>query len=147
MLVRGDRREDGYQEPGHAIALVHRYAGARLAVLEHVYALHYAHMFYLKGEAAGRMPAGSTFPSTKEPDYWDFIYFSFTLGMTFQTSDIDITSRAIRRVSIGQCLAAFVFNLGMLAFTINIDRGAALNLVCRCPRTAPLTETGRLPPR
>jgi uncharacterized membrane protein len=83
-----------------------------------IYALHYAHMFYLKG-ARGKDCGGIDFPGTAEPDYWDFVYFSFTLGMTFQTSDVNITSRQIRRVVIGHCLAAFVFNLGVLAFTIN----------------------------
>ena len=43
--------------------------------------------------------------------------------MTFQTSDVEITSRRLRRVSIGQCLAAFVFNLGVLAFSINVLGG------------------------
>ncbi|HUP66735.1 MAG TPA: DUF1345 domain-containing protein [Sphingomicrobium sp.] len=82
-----------------------------------VYALHYAHIYYqrTKGEDVG----GIAFPGTREPDYWDFLYFSFTLGMTFQTSDCDVTSASIRRVTIGHCMAAFVFNLGVLAFTIN----------------------------
>lgn len=84
-----------------------------------VYALHYAHMFYQSDADTGGDAAGIAFPGTDEPDYWDFIYFGFTLGMTFQTSDCDITAPAIRRVVIGHCLAAFIFNLGVLAFTIN----------------------------
>ncbi len=82
-----------------------------------IYALHYAHLFYAQDEGEDR--GGITFPDCDSPDYWDFIYFSFTLGMTFQTSDVDITSRRIRRIVTGHCLAAFVFNLGVLAFTIN----------------------------
>ena len=84
-----------------------------------VYALHYAHVYYQAGKDRGGDAAGIVFPDTKEPNYWDFVYFSFTLGMTFQTSDCDITAQAIRRISIGHCMAAFVFNLGVLAFTIN----------------------------
>jgi uncharacterized membrane protein len=84
-----------------------------------VYALHYAHVYYQAGKDRGGDAAGISFPGTKEPDYWDFLYFAFTLGMTFQTSDCDITVQAIRRISIGHCMAAFVFNLGILAFTIN----------------------------
>ncbi len=84
-----------------------------------VYAFHYAHMFYSKNRNGRGDAGGIDFPSTKEPDYWDFFYFSFTLGMTFQTSDCQVGSRSIRRVMIGHCLAAFVFNLGVLAFTIN----------------------------
>ena len=84
-----------------------------------VYALHYAHLFYSDCDGDGKDAGGLDIPNRNEPDYWDFVYFSFTLGMTFQTSDIDITSRTMRMVSLGQCLAAFVFNLGVLAFTIN----------------------------
>ena len=82
-----------------------------------IYALHYAHLYY--SDDGGVDSGGIEIKGCAEPDYWDFAYFSFTLGMTFQTSDVDITSRQIRRVALGQCLAAFVFNLGVLAFTIN----------------------------
>jgi uncharacterized membrane protein len=88
-----------------------------------IYALHYAHMFYLKDKAKGRDCGGIDMPGTKEPDYWDFLYFSFTLGMTFQTSDTAITSGRYRRVAIFHCFAAFVFNIGVLAFTINVLGG------------------------
>jgi len=87
-----------------------------------VYALHYAHLFYLPGDA-GADAGGLEFPDCDQPDYWDFLYFSATLGMTFQTSDVSIRSRRIRRVVLGQSLAAFVFNLGVLAFTINVLGG------------------------
>ena len=87
-----------------------------------IYALHYAHLFYL-GDERGKDRGGVAIPNCGEPDYWDFVYFAFTLGMTFQTSDVDITSGAVRRVSIGHCLAAFVFNIGVLAFTINVLGG------------------------
>ena len=88
-----------------------------------IYAIHYAHMYYGDANENARDDKGIDFPNCDEPDYWDFIYFSFTLGMTFQTSDTDITSRRVRRVAIGHCLAAFVFNLGVLAFTINVLGG------------------------
>lgn len=84
-----------------------------------VYAMHYAHIFYRSG-AGGGDRRGLNFPDTAEPDYWDFVYFAFTLGMTFQTSDVDVTSRPVRKVVIFHCLAGFVFNLGILAFTINV---------------------------
>lgn len=89
-----------------------------------VYALHYAHLFYLANDEA-KDSGGLDFPATKEPDYWDFLYFSATLGMTFQTSDVGIESPRIRRVVLGQSLAAFVFNLGVLAFTINVLGGSS----------------------
>ena len=85
-----------------------------------IYALHYAHLYYGDDNGQSGDDKGLEFPHCDEPDYWDFIYFSFTLGMTFQTSDVTIASRRMRRIVIGQCLAAFVFNLGVLAFSINV---------------------------
>jgi uncharacterized membrane protein len=82
-----------------------------------VYALHYAHLAYI---TPGDGCDGLEFPSTPLPVYWDFVYFAFTLGMTFQTSDVTITNERIRRVVTVHCLAAFFFNIGVLAFTINV---------------------------
>lgn len=88
-----------------------------------VYAMHYAHIFYLPDDK-GRDRSGLDFPDTDEPGYWDFLYFAFTLGMTFQTSDVSVTASAMRRTVLFQCLAAFLFNLGILAFTINVLGGS-----------------------
>jgi uncharacterized membrane protein len=82
-----------------------------------VFALHYAHLYYLQGAAGDR--GGLKVPHTDDPDYWDFLYFSFTLGMTFQTSDITISGAHIRKVVLGHAMAAFLFNMGVLAFTVN----------------------------
>ena len=82
-----------------------------------VYALHYAHMAYMRPGAGA---AGLDFPNTKQPVYWDFVYFAFTIGMTFQTSDVEISCDSIRRVVTVHSFAAFVFNIGVLAFTINV---------------------------
>lgn len=84
-----------------------------------VYALHYAHIFYSAG-SGGEDRGGMEFPGEDEPNYWDFTYFAFTLGMTFQTSDVTISSREVRRIALFHCFAAFVFNIGVLAFTINV---------------------------
>ena len=88
-----------------------------------VYTLHYAHAFYAKDAKHGGDTGGLDIPGTKTPDYLDFAYFAFTLGMTFQTSDVDITLRPLRRVALLHCFAAFVFNLGVIAFTINALSG------------------------
>jgi uncharacterized membrane protein len=85
-----------------------------------VYALHYAHLFYTSDDG-GKDRAGLTFPGRgNEPDYSDFVYFSFTLGIALQTSDVAITSPTIRRVVIGQCIAAFVYNLIVLALAVTV---------------------------
>ena len=82
-----------------------------------VYALHYAHMAYNR-PAIGCL--GFEFPRTAHPVYWDFIYFSFTCGMAFATADVVITSTHVRKTVAFHCLAAFAFNIGVLAFTINL---------------------------
>lgn len=82
-----------------------------------VYALHYAHMAYIDPPAGCE---GFHFPGTDEPVYWDFVYFAFTCGMAFATSDVEVTSQRVRKVVTFHCLAAFAFNIGVLAFTVNL---------------------------
>jgi len=82
-----------------------------------VYALHYAHMAYIQPPAGC---AGFRFPATPEPVYWDFVYFAFTCGMAFATSDVEVTDQRVRKVVAFHCLAAFAFNIGVLAFTVNL---------------------------
>jgi len=82
-----------------------------------IYALHYAHLAY--GDDCHEC-SGFQFPGTAKPDYWDFIYFAFTCGMAFATSDVTISSQHVRRIVTVHCLAAFAFNIGVLAFTINV---------------------------
>jgi uncharacterized membrane protein len=85
-----------------------------------VYALHYAHLFYTSDDD-GKDLAGLIFPGDqREPDYSDFVYFSFTIGVALQTSDVAITSPAIRRLVIGQSIAAFVYNLVVLALAVSV---------------------------
>ena len=84
-----------------------------------VFALHYAHAFYSKAPKEGGDVGGIDFPGTKEPDYWDFLYLSFTLGMSFGTPDVNLSRGAVRRVVMAQCFVAFIFNIGVVAFIIN----------------------------
>ena len=82
-----------------------------------IYAIHYAHLAYIKPDVGD---SGLEFPGTTQPVYSDFVYFAFTCGMAFATSDVQITDTHIRKVVTVHCLAAFVFNIGVLAFTINV---------------------------
>jgi uncharacterized membrane protein len=84
-----------------------------------MYTLHYAHLFYSKGKA-GKDIGGLDFPGTKEPSFADFAYFSYTLGVAVQTSDVQVTSRGMRKVVTVHCVIGFFFNLGVLALTINV---------------------------
>ncbi len=88
-----------------------------------VFAFRYAHLFYsvLEGNKNNnQFKRGVEFPKESEPDYLDFIYFSFVIGMTFQVSDVQITSRRIRRIVLMHALISFVFNTVIVALSINI---------------------------
>jgi uncharacterized membrane protein len=81
-----------------------------------VYALHYAHIYYLEGSKGGLDFSGKP----DNPDYADFVYFAYTLGMTFQTSDTAVETRQLRQIVTVHSLAAFIFNIGVIAFSINV---------------------------
>jgi len=85
-----------------------------------VYTLHYAHLYYLS-DGDGRDLGGLDFPGgAAEPDYLDFVYFAFTIGAALQTSDVVVTSRAIRHVVILHTMESFIFNAGVLAMAIGV---------------------------
>jgi uncharacterized membrane protein len=84
-----------------------------------IFALHYAHEYY--GE---HRPGGLKFPGSGEPDYWDFTYFSFVIGMTFQVSDVAVTSKAIRMTVVSHGIVSFFFDVALLALIVNIAAGA-----------------------
>lgn len=87
-----------------------------------LFAVHYAHEYYLPAEGGGHA-GGLQFPGQEHPDYWDFVYFSFVIGMTFQVSDVQITQRAPRRLAVAHGVLAFFFNVVILALVINICAG------------------------
>jgi len=87
------------------------------------FALRYAHEFYARDLGGPDVDRGLEFPGEKEPDYLDFMYFSLVLGMTFQVSDVQITSRKLRRVAALHGLMSFLFNTVIVAFTVNIAAG------------------------
>ena len=111
---------------GHLHAIV-KLVGTLLLVwlfANSVYALHYAHAYYTRDEETELDVGGIEFPGTRTPSYDDFLYFAITLGMTFQTSDTNITSASIRRIVLLHSFAAFLFSIGLIAFTINVIGGA-----------------------
>jgi uncharacterized membrane protein len=94
-----------------------------------IFALHYAHEYY--GERGTEKAAESTakggglnFPGGETPDYWDFVYFSFVIGMTSQVSDVAVTSRPLRRLVAAHGFVSFIFNVTLLALMVNIAAGA-----------------------
>ena len=87
------------------------------------FAFRYAHEFYARDLGGPDFDRGLEFPGETEPDYLDFLYFSLVLGMTFQVSDVQITSRKLRRVATLHGLLSFLFNTVIVAFTVNIAAG------------------------
>ncbi|MGI4809571.1 MAG: DUF1345 domain-containing protein [Janthinobacterium lividum] len=85
-----------------------------------VFALRYAHEYYERDEQAPKIDGGLDFPGGLAPDYWDFVYFALVLGMTFQVSDVQITSRKLRRLATLHGLIGFLFNTVIVALTVNI---------------------------
>ena len=90
-----------------------------------VYAFHYAHLYYdqTNGEGSPRDIGGLQFPGDAEPVFSDFCYFSFVIGMTCQVSDVAVAAPVLRRVVLLHGVLSFVFNLGVLAMTINVLAG------------------------
>jgi uncharacterized membrane protein len=90
------------------------------ALTHTVFAIHYARSFYAR-PATGQDSGGLLFPAgSPEPDFWDFVYFSLVLGMTCQVSDVQITSRSMRRLASVHGVLSFFFNTVILALTVNI---------------------------
>jgi uncharacterized membrane protein len=89
-------------------------------VLHLSFTFRYAHMYYGdENEKYAKHARGLDFPGESHPDYFDFAYYSFTIGMTFQVSDVVIKSKGLRRLSLAHSMVAFLFNTILIAITIN----------------------------
>ena len=92
-------------------------------VTQVVFTLHYAHEYYRpssQGDGPEAPRQGLEFPGEPNPDYWDFLYFTTSIGATSQTSDVAIRSRAMRRLVTVHAVVSFFFNTTVLALTINL---------------------------
>ncbi|MEJ0046200.1 MAG: DUF1345 domain-containing protein [Rhodospirillales bacterium] len=87
------------------------------------FALRYAHEFYTRTNKSPTLDGGLEFPKQSLPDYWDFFYFAAVLGMTFQVSDVQITSRKLRRLATLHGLLSFMFNTVIVALMVNLAAG------------------------
>ena len=88
--------------------------------LNTMFGLHYAHEYY---RTTKDKSTALVFPGTTEPDYWDFMYFAFVLGMTFQVSDVQIQRQSVRRVALAHGIIAFFFDVFLLALSVNVVAG------------------------
>ena len=85
-----------------------------------IFSLHYARLFYTD---EAKTPLLRFADGERNPDYWDFHYFSFTLSVAVQTADVGVAGRELRRVVLAHSLIGFLFNTAILGFTINIAAG------------------------
>ncbi len=89
------------------------------------FTMRYAHLFYGDTEESGgkKSEGGLDFPGDDKPDFLDFAYYSFVIGMTFQVSDVEVSSKKLRRLTLLHSLLSFVFNTIIVALTINVLAG------------------------
>jgi uncharacterized membrane protein len=120
------KNSSGLEQAARVVLIVYTIA-LSWAFIQTVFALHYAHDYYLDVDlsAATREPGSKRliFPGEQTPTYGDFLYFSFTIGMTFQVSDVQIADSDIRRLVLVHGVVAFFYTTGILALTINLVAG------------------------
>lgn len=93
-------------------------------LLHTIFTIRYAHLYHNHDKPrAGNEGGGIDFPNSEQPDYIDFAYFSFVIGMTFQVSDVTISSKTVRRYVLLHSLISFVYNTIIVALTVNIIAG------------------------
>lgn len=111
------------RESGSALALALAFASVVLgwATIHMMAAMHYAHVYWV-ADPSRQTPEparGLDFPETPEPGGYDFLYFSFVIGMTAQTSDVGITTTAMRRINLMHAIVSFFFNTVLVAAAVN----------------------------
>ena len=89
-------------------------------LIQCVFTLHYARVYYRSEVEGGEPQRGLAFPDRKDPDYLDLLYYSAVVGMTSQVSDVSIRSRAMRHLTLVHALLSFAFNLVVLATAVNV---------------------------
>ena len=109
---------------GHIVLSVLAVIGS-WCLVHTVFTFRYAHLFYRtpNGTRSDKRRSGVLFPHESQPDYLDFAYFAFVIGMTCQVSDVQITSRLIRRLALLHGVLSFAFNTVVLALSVNLIAG------------------------
>ena len=106
------------------IALFMVALGTSWLFIQAMFAFHYAHRYYQEQRRNEPDGAGLRFPGKLDPDYFDFLYFAHVVGMTSQVSDVQVTSREMRQITLVHSLLSFAFNIVILALSINVIAGA-----------------------
>jgi uncharacterized membrane protein len=96
---------------------------ASWTLLHSIFTFHYAHLYYFRDEDKSPEGFALDFPNEEKPDYLDFAYFAFVIGMTFQVSDVQVNSKVTRRTVLAHGLLSFALNTFVVALTINLIAG------------------------
>jgi uncharacterized membrane protein len=92
--------------------------------IQTIYAFRYAHRYYQEEKSGEPDGPGLEFPGDLDPDYFDFLYYAHVVGMTSQVSDVQVTSREMRRLTLVHSVLSFAFNMLIVALSINVVAGA-----------------------
>ncbi|WP_309683390.1 DUF1345 domain-containing protein [Polaromonas sp.] len=123
MMMGQVRAMSGLAHALHLVLALAALAGSWFFI--HVmFAFHYAHRYYQEEKRSKPDGAGLLFPGGLDPDYFDFLYHAHVVGMTSQVSDVQVTSRDMRRLTLVHSLLSFGFNMLILALSINVVAGA-----------------------
>lgn len=117
ILVWLSQATDVVKHQGLDLGLVFLTIPLSWAFIHTIFTLHYAHEYYAEHRGPG---GGLRFPSDPEPDYWDFVYFAFGIGMAAQVADVMVTAKRIRRIVTIHSVLSFVFNVTLIALAVSI---------------------------
>lgn len=119
FLLKGTKGQAGADVTGH-ILLAMASVIVSWWLVHTLFTMRYAHLYYNAIDGETTPVGGLQFPDETEPDYLDFVYFSFVIGMTFQVSDVEVSERPIRRLVLMHGLISFAFNTAIVALSINV---------------------------
>lgn len=123
MMLQQVKQLSGWERAAHVALGLVALAGSWL-MMHTIYAFHYAHRYYID-QKGGTPDGGLDFPGKDDaPEYFDFLYYSFVIGMTSQVSDVQATSKEMRRITLFHSVLAFAFNMLVLALSVNVVAGA-----------------------
>ncbi|WP_295527867.1 DUF1345 domain-containing protein [uncultured Pseudacidovorax sp.] len=120
LLLQQVKQLGGVERGAHIVLGMVALAGSWL-MIHTVYAFHYAHRYYRDDGTPDE--GGLDFPGKADPDYADFMYYAFVVGMTSQVSDVQVTTREMRRLTLMHSVLSFGFNMVVLALSINVAAG------------------------
>lgn len=123
FMLHGIKDLSTLQRYGH-LALSILALGASWLLMQSIFSYRYAHLYYQVPQHGKLHGAGLEFPGKLDPDYFDFMYYAHVVGMTSQVSDVVVSSRSMRRLTLLHSISAFVFNILVLALGINLMAGA-----------------------